>query len=133
MERACNILFSWTDNVPFPSDDWKDVNRIKWNSYRPLCVFGEKYLDFKPSFRFAVGPEEKVEERVDRGLWLKEGCDISWVRGFVEAQWPWERTASKEAGEELERMYGELQAAMGGKQGKKKIAWPVVLLLARRR
>ena len=37
------------------------------------------------------------------------------------------------AGEELERMYGELQAAMGGKQGKTKIAWPVVLLLARRR
>lgn len=133
MERACNVLFSWTDNVAFPSAEWKDVNRIKWNCDRPLCFFRQEYLDFKPSYISAVMPEEKVEERVDRGLLLKDGCDISWVRGFVEAQWPWERTASKEAGEELERMYGEMEAAMGGKNGKRKIAWPVVLLLATRK
>ena len=41
-ERACNVLFSWTDNVAFPSDERKDVNRIKWNCDRPLCFLSPR-------------------------------------------------------------------------------------------
>ena len=133
MERACNVLASWTDNVALPSNDWEDVRRIKWNSDRPLNFFGYEYLDFEPDYESAVGLEEKVEERFDRNLWLQEGRDIAWVKGFVEAQWPWERAVSKEAGEELERMYEDLETAMGGKTGKVKIGWPVSLLLATRK
>ena len=113
MERACKVLASWTD--------------------RPLNFFDYQYLDFQPDYESAVGPEEKVEGRFDRSLWLQEGRDIGWVKGFVEAQWPWERALSKEAGEELERMYEELEAAMGGIMGKVKIGWPVALLLATRK
>ena len=130
IERACNVLASWTDNVALPSNDWEDVRRIKWNSDRPLNFFGYEYLDFQPDYESAVGPEEKVEERFDRSLWLQEGRDIAWVKGLVEAQWPWERSVSKEAGEELERIYEEFEAAMGGRTGKVKIGWPVALLLA---
>ena len=133
MQRACNLLASWADNVALPSDDWKDVRRIKWNSDRPLSFFDYEYLDFQPEYQSALGPEEKVEEQFDRTLWLQEGCDIAWVKGFVEAQWPWERAVSKEAGEELQSMYEDLEATMGGKSGKVKVSWPVALLLATRK
>lgn len=133
MERACKVLYSWTDNIAFPSDDWEDVRRIKWNSDRTLSFFDRKFLDFEPDCTSAVGSDEKMEHHDDRSLWLKEGCDIDWVKGFIEAQWPWERAIGKEVGEEVERLYGELEASMGGKGAKVKIGWPVALMLATRR
>ena len=122
MERACNVLDSWTDNIAFPSDDWKDVCRIKWNSDRQLNFFGKEYLDFKPEYDSVVTSDEKVDERKDRGFWLQQDCDIAWVKGFVEAQWPWERAIGEEFGQELVAMYQGLEAAMGGKGGKVRIS-----------
>lgn len=133
MERACEVVYSWTDNIAFPSGDWKDVRRIKWNSDRTLCFFDRKFLDFKPNCDSAVGSDEKMDERNDRSLWLEEGCDIDWVKGFIEAQWPWERAVGEEVDEELKRMYGELETSMGGRGAKTEIGWPVALLLASRR
>ena len=70
--------------------------------------------------------DEEVDERQDRGIWLQQDCDIAWVKGFIEAQWSWERAVGEVAEEELK------EAPMGGKRGKVKISWPVALLLATR-
>lgn len=47
----------------------------------------------------------------------------------MTAQLPWKST-DDEITKEQEVMYKELESAMGGKGKKRKIAWPVVLILA---
>lgn len=68
---------------------------------------------------------------VDETFWA-ESWDVGEVRRFIEVNLPsfWE---SHGEDPEVEAWYNELGEAMGGKGTKRKIAWPVVLLLASRR
>lgn len=57
---------------------------------------------------------------------------MSEVRRFVDANLPtFKSTVTQD--EELEELYRKLEQAMGGEAVKRKIAWPVVLLLASRK
>ena len=128
MESAIKTMTSWMDVVMFPSETWTDVQRIKWNNGKPLSFRGEEHLDHEIKYKSGVGPGDMIEEQVDRDFWAKKDCGIEWVKRFIDAQYPWE-TTDDEIGAQLKPMYEELEAAMGGKGGTVKIAWPVVLLL----
>ena len=130
MERAVNVFTAWLDNVGFPKDDWCDVQRFKWNHGRPLAFRGDEDLGFKREWVNRVSEDEVVEEKIDRGFWAKEDCDVGWVRGFVDNLLPLPENPMIDA--QLEVLYGELEDAMGGQGAKAKICWPVVLLLATR-
>jgi len=129
MQPAFVTLASWLDNVAFPLETWSDVQRIKWNHDQPLSFLGEEFFDFNVDHESRVSSGEKVEERIDREFWAKEDCGIEWVKGFVDAQFPWKNKDDR-FDAQLKPMYEELEEAMGGRGSKTKIAWPVVLILA---
>ncbi len=131
-QQAFTVMASWLDNIGFPQEDWKDVERINWNHDKPLSFLPEKYFDFEIKYKHSVTPDEKVDERVDRDFWAREQCGADWVEGFIDAQFPWKST-NDEVGAQLKPMYKELEEAMGGQGSKTKIGWPVVLLLATRK
>ena len=131
-QYSYTVMASWLDNIGFPSEDWTDVERIKWNHDRPLCFLPEEYFDFDFKYENCVKSDEKVEERIERDFWAKEQCGIDWVEGYIDAQFPW-KTTNDDVAAELKPMYKELEAAMGGEGSKTKISWPVVLLLATRK
>ena len=131
-ESAVKIMKSWLDVVAFPPETWTDVKRVKWNNDRPLNFVGDEHFDHEIKYQSGVGPGDKVVEQVDRDFWMKEGCGIDWVKGFIDVQYPWE-TTDEEISEQLNSLYEELEVAMGGEGNTVKIAWPVVLLLATKR
>ncbi len=131
-QQTYTTMASWLDNIGFPSEDWVDVERTKWNHDKPLSFLPEEYLDFEVIYKDSVTPQEKVEKIADRDFWAKEECGVDWVEGYMDAQFPWEST-DDEVGAQLKPMYKELEAAMGGQGSKTKIGWPVVLLLATRK
>ena len=132
MAGSMITMASWLDVIPFSQDIWSDVERIKWNPDKPMSFLDEQYFDFEVKYESAVGPADKIEERKDRNFWAKEDCGIEWVKGFINAQWPW-KTTDDDIGAQMAPMYEELETAMGGKGSRTTIAWPVVLLLATRR
>jgi ubiquinone/menaquinone biosynthesis C-methylase UbiE len=132
MENAVKTMKSWLDVVAFPPETWTDVKRIKRNNDRPLNLVSDEHFDHEIKYQSGVGPGDKVEEQVDRNFWMKEGCGIDWVKGFIDVQYPW-KTTDDEISEQLKPMYEELEVSMGGKGSTVKIAWPVVLLLATKR
>ena len=132
LQHAFTTMVSWLDNIGFPSEDWTDVERTKWNHDNPLSFLPEEYLNFEVKYKDCVTPDKKVEELIDRDFWAKEQCGVDWVEEYVDAQFPWEST-NDEIGAQLKPMYKEREEAMGGKGAKTKISWTVVLLHATRK
>ena len=126
MQSTFSTMACWLDNVKFPTETWSHVERIKWNHERPLSFLNEGNFDFNVDYASCVSHREQITEHTDRGFWAKQDCGIKWVKGFIEAQFPW---IDKDFSQ-LEPMFEELEQAMGGKGSKTKIAWPVALLLA---
>ena len=128
-ERAWNMLIVWLDNVGFPSSEWEKVKRMKWNNDRELSfLLVEKIDDYEIDLHSEVTDREEIEEKVDRTFWVQDS-DIQWIRGQVEMALPWARKDEKVEAD-LEKMFTELGEYMGPKGAKRKITWPVVLLLA---
>ena len=130
MEASCNALAGWLDNLAFPKKQWSDVKRLKWNHDKPLGFLNDEDLGFKTEWETRIADDEVVEEKVDRGFWAKDDCSIDWIKGFVSNMLPWPPNAEIDA--QLEVLYDELEEAMGGKNARNKVCWPVVLLLATR-
>lgn len=137
-KRATDGMAGWFDNVVFSSDTWADVRRRKWNPHGRLCFYDDEACDFpvEPAVRPAVANNEETQaEVVDHDFWA-ERWDVGEVRRFVEVNLPkFDAVAGARgaADAEVEAWYEELGAAMGGPGAKRKIAWPVVLLLASRK
>ena len=68
-ENSYTVMASWLDNIGYSSEDWTDVERIKWNHDNPLCFLPEEYFDFELEYKNRVSPGEKVEECIDRDFW----------------------------------------------------------------
>ncbi|KAL8791377.1 MAG: hypothetical protein Q9195_005915 [Heterodermia aff. obscurata] len=128
MEARRNALAGWLDNLAFPKDAWRDVKRLKWNHDKPLGFLNNEDLGFKAEWETRIADNEVVEEKIDRDFWAKEDCDIDWIKGFVGNMLPWPPNAEIDA--QLDVLYDKLEEAMGGKNAKHKVCWPVVLLLA---
>lgn len=132
MQRAFTDLAAWLDNIAFPSTDWTDVKRIKWNNDKPLSFLDEECFDFKADYKSAIGPDEELVENLDRSFWAKENCGMEWVEGFIDVHFPWKK-GDDDIDAQLKPIFEDLEVAMGGKGSKVTIAWPVVLLLATRK
>lgn len=125
-ERPCTMINSWLDNVPFDPAQFKDVKRVKWNTDRELNMISRAGLGFDIKHIDLIGESEVVvDEGVDRTLFLKEGVDLAWAKGFMDSV----VVRKKEwMTEELEEMLGHLGDKMEGYTWN--AAWPAALLLA---
>ena len=131
-KRTTDIMASWFDNVRFEESQWKDVERYKWNTGGKMTFYDEEACDFAFDVSSEIGEKEKVVEATDKDLWA-ESWDVNEVKRFVHVNLPGFAAQGLLDSPSIGRLFEELEVAMGGKNMKHTIAWPVVLLLATRK
>lgn len=130
-KRTTDVMASWFDSVSFPERVWTGVERHKWNSDGQMTFYDDSACDFEVMRTSNVAPSDVVRDKIDRSFWGDE-WDLSDVRAFIDVNLPpFARNDQKD--ESIETLYEALAEAMGGSTIKHDIAWPVVLLLARRK
>ncbi|KAJ7775108.1 S-adenosyl-L-methionine-dependent methyltransferase [Mycena metata] len=133
-ERATTRLVSWLDDVGFPAAQWESVERWKWNTHASMCFYDPEVACDFPVERISsidAARELVVEER-DTNFWAKR-WDVAGVRRYLYAAVPGIQAILDAAEPELEALFSQLEAAMGGPSAVHDITWPVVLILATRK
>jgi trans-aconitate 3-methyltransferase len=127
--RGGEALVSYLDNIAILSHDWGIVERHKWNCDHPLLFNGEDGFDFDlvPVDRRAEG--EITREVIDRQFWVDE-WDAERVKAYLDSVYPHYRQKAGEKYSEVKKMVEDLQTAMGGPGVKRRVTFPVVLILA---
>ncbi|KAH8807457.1 S-adenosyl-L-methionine-dependent methyltransferase [Xylogone sp. PMI_703] len=133
-KSSTDTLESFLDNVVVSSEIWRDIYRYKWNPHLPMPVVGSNACDYPIEPSSAIDEKnEKVIKINDPNFWA-ESWDVQEVRRFVECLIPsFETLKAAGAYEHIEPKYRELEQAMGGKDAKRSLTWPVVLILATRK
>lgn len=139
-KRSISRMSAWLDDVDFfPRETesltdeqqkkapWTDVRRYKWNSGHELAFVGQESCDFSaPPSPSAIRPDqETLIEKDDLTFWESE-WDIHDLVRFLKVILPtMDQVMSQDT--KVQELLAQLGTAM---QGKRKITWPVVLLLA---
>ena len=131
-KRCADGMESWLDFVDFPTDTWKDVQRIKWNTHSTLPFFGKEACgwDIEPVSNVKEGENVIVKE--DPDFWMNM-WDLAALKAYFSVLFPGFREAIGEGDEEIDRLFKELGEVMGGDGVTRQFTWPCVLLLATRR
>ncbi|KAG6361926.1 hypothetical protein INS49_010155 [Diaporthe citri] len=112
LEKPCTMIESWLDNVAFDPAQFKDVERVKWNTDRELHMLGRDAIGFDMKHINLIGEGEiVVDEGVDRSFLLRENVDFDWAKGFIDSA-----IARKKyyITDEVGEMLGRLEAKMKG-------------------
>ena len=128
-ERASEVMSSWLDNIAIPAEAWEDVVRRKWNYDYPLSFISKEAHVHEPSPVDRRGEGELTTEVIDRKFWAGE-WDVERVKAYLSSVYV---NYPKKAGErysEVEEMFTELEAAMGGAGARRKVTFPVSLIMA---
>ncbi|CAO2648462.1 Nn.00g077290.m01.CDS01 [Neocucurbitaria sp. VM-36] len=125
--RAAEALISEMDSIPMPAEDWESVERHKWNTDHSLLFNSKAGFDFDFSRVDRRTKDEVTKETINRNFWGNE-WSIDNVKSYLDSLYPNYRDKAGARYAELETMFGELHAAMGGE--KRKVTFPVVLILA---
>jgi SAM-dependent methyltransferase len=130
--RAAEALISSLDNIAVPSEDWEHVERHKWNCHDSILFNSKDGYDFEvePVDRRTEG--EKTVDVADSEFWAEE-WDIERVEAYLDSVYPNYRKRAGDRYAELKDMIEELQEAMGGRDAKRKVTFPVSLILATRK
>ena len=131
-KRCADGMESWLDHVAFPTDTWTDVQRIKWNTHGTLPFFGKEAcgFDIEPVSNIAEGENVTVKE--DPEFWVNK-WDVAALKSYFAVLFPGFKEAIGEGDPEIDRLFAELTAVMGGDGVVRQFTWPCVLLLATRR
>ncbi|XXH05574.1 hypothetical protein Hte_012006 [Hypoxylon texense] len=129
-KRAAEGMFSWLDYIPFASERWRDVHRHKWNTNARLSFFTPHICDFPVEPVSSVGNHEVVSEELSPSFW-EVTWDVSMLRKFVRASFPKPKGLAIQDNA-MDRLFEELADAMGGREVKRSLSWPAVLVLARK-
>jgi ubiquinone/menaquinone biosynthesis C-methylase UbiE len=124
-----DVMASWFDSVRFEESQWKDVERYKWNTHGKMTFYDKEACDFSFDITSAIGRKERVVQEPDAGMWA-ELWNVDEVRRFVHVNLPGFAAQGLLDHPAVTGLFEELEVAMGGKEAKHTIAWPVVLLLA---
>ncbi|KAK2598187.1 hypothetical protein QQS21_005664 [Conoideocrella luteorostrata] len=129
-KHGLDTIASRLDDVAFPADTWKHIERRKWNKHAVMGFNDENaMLGLGIDIISNVDQErEKVVEIEDDGFWA-ENWDVDQIRNFIRAVILSDIAAIEEE-PEIQELFDKLTDAMGGKGTKRAIGWPVVLLLA---
>lgn len=130
--RVADTIASYLDNVALPSEEWEGVERLKWNCDHPLLFHGKEGYDFELTPVDRRGEGDTSREVIDREFWAEE-WDVERVKAFLDSVYPNYRKKAGERYSEIEGMLEELRAAMGGGEARRRVCFPVVLILATRK
>lgn len=133
-ERATVSMESWLDDIELPSDQWEHVRRHKWNTSAKLSFYDAEACDLDVQRASRVGPEEQVVEEKEKTAFWAEEWDIEDFRRFTKVTLSdFTDDTDDIFDEKVERMYRHLEKVMGGHGAKRKITWPAVLIMAKRK
>lgn len=127
--RAAEVLVSYMDNIAFLPDEWESVVRHKWNCDHPLLFNGKEGYDFEFEPVDRRGADDTTTEVIDRDFWAEE-WDVERVKAYLASVFPHYAEKAGARYVEIEEMLEELRAAMGGGETRRKVSFPVVLILA---
>lgn len=130
--RGAEGLASYLDNIAMSSEDWECVERRKWNCDHPLLFNGKEGFDFEFSAVDRRSDRETTREVIDREFWAHQ-WDADDVKAYLDSVYPHYRDRAGERYAEVQEMCEELREAMGGADSKRKVTFPVVLILATRK
>jgi SAM-dependent methyltransferase len=125
--RGAEALASYLDNIAFPSEDWEDVERCKWNCDYPLLFNSKEGFDFDFAAVDRRAEGEITKDVIDRDFWATE-WDVDDVVAYLDSVYPNYRHKAGSRYSEVDTMIQELRTAMGG--AKRKVTFPLVLVLA---
>ncbi|CAI6312357.1 unnamed protein product [Periconia digitata] len=130
-KHAADGMASWLDYIPFSTKQWNNVLRHKWNNSKArLAFFGPDACDFEVEPENAIGRTDTVVAEQIPDFWKVE-WDIGMLKKFILAIFP-KPDHMQSADATMEAHFQTLEDAMGGKNTKSVLTWPVVLVLARK-
>ena len=124
-------MTSWFDYISFPSEQWENIRRWKWNPHLDLAFFGPEACDFDIQPANCIKGHEEVVETTDPHWWANS-WDIDAVRKFVGASFPIPKDKDSPVDRDVEVLWTQLSDGMGGEGAAQAFTWPVVLILATR-
>jgi SAM-dependent methyltransferase len=127
--RGAEGLGSWLDNIALHPSQWAAVERLKWNNDVPLLFNSKEGYDFEFEAVDRTAAEDVKKEVIDREFWAEE-WDVERVAGYLASVYPNYRKKAGARYAEIEEMLSELANALGGKEAKRMVSFPVVLILA---
>jgi hypothetical protein len=119
-------MTSFLDDVELPASEWEDVRRYKWNTHLPMPFYGPGACNFEVTPSSVIAETEIVSMIDDLAIW-ERSWDVADARRFILANFPTFDEANED--DTVRELYKELETAMGGSRAKRKITWPVVLIL----
>ncbi|KAI0112222.1 S-adenosyl-L-methionine-dependent methyltransferase [Nemania sp. FL0031] len=124
-------LLSWLDNIELPTESWENVERRKWNHDHLLAFCSEEGYDFEIKLVDRTHPGETKKQTIDREFWARE-MSVDGLAAYLVSVLPGYRSRPETADRvaKVDEMLQQLQVAMGGKDSKAKVTFPVVLILA---
>lgn len=128
--RAAEALVSELDNIPLLEEDWESVQRYKWNCDYSLLFNSKAGFDFDFSAVDRRGTADETKTAIDRNFW-SEDWGIDNVKAYLDSVYPNYRAKAGDRYSEIETLLEELNVAMG--KQKRKVTFPVVLILATKR
>ncbi|KAJ4358316.1 uncharacterized protein N0V89_002898 [Didymosphaeria variabile] len=126
-KRATDCMSSFLDNVDLDPEQWKDVQRWKWNSGLEMSFYGPGACDFDVEVVSRIRGEEQVELVNDPGFWSKSWAVQDWML-FLKMNLPAFR--QEDVTSDIEDLWAELGKQMGGPDVRHGVSWPVVVILA---
>lgn len=130
--HAAEALVSYLDNITLPLEQWEGVERHKWNCDYPLLFNGKEGFDFEFAPIDRRGKRETLREVINREFWVEE-WDVERVKAYLGSVYPNYREKAGERYGEVEGMLEELREAMGGVDARRRVSFPVVVILATRK
>jgi trans-aconitate 3-methyltransferase len=136
-ERPNKHIAAWLDSIALPSEYWSNVTRHKWNHDCEMMFMSRGcggmdldnlVVDSRAERSEAEKQEEHWTSEIDRLFWAEEWTALDAER-FILANVPAIATDAVES-KEFARLGRELEKAMGGEEGRRRVCWPVVLVLA---
>lgn len=131
-ERASQRLFSWGDDIELPISDWAHVTRYKWNHDKRLCFHSAEACDSEPRILNNVLPTDEVVNKIDRTWWQTE-WDLNDMKRCIEHGMPCWRAAGYARDSDVLKWFAGLEEGMGGRDVKRNVTFPVILVLATKR
>jgi len=89
------------------------------------------HLSFAPVTK-EIGVHEECTGEIDRTFWSEQWTAAK-ARRFVMINLPIFNPIKLAGDEQFSRLYARLEEVMGGKDVKRQVTWPVVLILATRK
>ncbi|KAF2717741.1 S-adenosyl-L-methionine-dependent methyltransferase [Polychaeton citri CBS 116435] len=129
-QRAVDTMHSRLDNIALMPSHWLGVQRHYWNCDGEMTLHEPDIRGLTKRHISNVQPSEAINERIDRSWWA-EDWSVAEVKRFASVNLP-AFSPSMMDGDDWKPLLKDMEDALSGSGGRRRVTWPVVLILARK-